>query len=77
MCLDIYVVEVMWKEILFSDVFLIIVLIVVLMNIVLLLIFYLEVKENIVEIVMMGGLLVRGNINISVEFNMYVDLYVV
>ncbi|MFU1875700.1 nucleoside hydrolase, partial [Enterococcus faecium] len=56
-----------------SDVTLTIVPIAALTNIALLLTLYPEVKENIAEIVMMGGSLARGNTNTSSEFNTYVD----
>ncbi|HIA6630742.1 TPA: ribonucleoside hydrolase RihC [Enterococcus faecalis] len=72
-CLDIHAVEAMRKEILSSDVPLTIVPIAALTNIALLLTLYPEVKENIAEIVMMGGSLARGNTNTSAEFNTYVD----
>ncbi|MBO0468628.1 ribonucleoside hydrolase RihC [Enterococcus plantarum] len=42
-------------------------------NIALLFNMYPEVKQNIREIVMMGGSLSRGNTNTSAEFNTYVD----
>ena len=58
-CLDIHAVEAMRKEILSSDVPLTIVPIAALTNIALLLTLYPEVKENIAEIVMMGGSLAR------------------
>lgn len=42
-------------------------------NIALLFSMYPEVKENVKEIIMMGGSLSRGNTNTSAEFNTYVD----
>lgn len=71
--LDIHAVEAMKECILSSSEPITLVPIAALTNIALLLSLYPETKQNIKEIVMMGGSLSRGNTNTSAEFNTYVD----
>lgn len=71
--LTIHAVEAMKECILKSPQKITLVPIAALTNIALLFTMYPEVKENIAEIVMMGGTLSRGNTNSIAEFNIYVD----
>ncbi|MFK4566822.1 ribonucleoside hydrolase RihC [Enterococcus sp. UD-01] len=71
--LDIHAVEAMKEVILSSPEPITLVPIAALTNIALLFSMYPETKQNIKEIVMMGGSLSRGNTNTSAEFNTYVD----
>lgn len=71
--LSIHAVEALKKYILASPEKITLVPIAALTNIALLFTMYPEVKENIEEIVMMGGTLSRGNTNSIAEFNTYVD----
>jgi non-specific riboncleoside hydrolase len=71
--LDVHAVEAMKEVILSSPEPITLVPIAALTNIALLFSMYPETKQNIKEIVMMGGSLSRGNTNTSAEFNTYVD----
>ncbi|MGX7148055.1 ribonucleoside hydrolase RihC [Enterococcus ureasiticus] len=71
--LDVHAVEAMKDCILKSTEPITLVPIAALTNIALLFSMYPETKQNIKEIVMMGGSLARGNTNTSAEFNTYVD----
>lgn len=71
--LNIHAVEAMKECILNSAEPVTLVPIAALTNIALLFSMYPETKENIKELVMMGGSLSRGNTNTSAEFNTYVD----
>lgn len=71
--LDKHAVEAMREMILASEEKVTLVPIAALTNIALLFKMYPEVKENIDEIVLMGGGLSGGNTNTSAEFNFYVD----
>lgn len=71
--LDIHAVEAMKNCILNSPEPVTLVPIAALTNIALLVSMYPETKQNIKEIVMMGGSLSRGNTHTSAEFNTYVD----
>ncbi|MTD41427.1 ribonucleoside hydrolase RihC [Erwinia sp. CPCC 100877] len=71
--LDVHAVEAMKEVILASPEPITLVPIAALTNIALLFSMYPETKQNIKEIVMMGGSLSRGNTNTSAEFNTYVD----
>lgn len=71
--LNIHAVEAMKECILTSAEPVTLVPIAALTNIALLFNMYPETKQNIKEIVMMGGSLSRGNTNTSAEFNTYVD----
>lgn len=71
--LNIHAVEAMKNCILKSTEPITLVPIAALTNIALLFSMYPETKQNIKEIIMMGGSLSRGNTNTSAEFNTYVD----
>lgn len=71
--LPIHAVEALYKTIIESKEKITLVPIAALTNIALLFTIYPEVKENIEEIVMMGGTLTSGNTNTVAEFNIYVD----
>lgn len=71
--LPIHAVEALRQTIINSKEKITIVPIAALTNIALLFSMYPEVKENIEEIVMMGGSLTSGNTNTVAEFNIYVD----
>lgn len=71
--LDVHAVEAMKDCILKSTEPITLVPIAALTNIALLFSMYPETKQNIKEIIMMGGSLARGNTNTSAEFNTYVD----
>jgi non-specific riboncleoside hydrolase len=71
--LDEHAVNAMYKEIMNSNEKITIVPIGPLTNIALLLKLYPEVKENIDEVVLMGGSTGRGNASVMAEFNIYAD----